>query len=80
MSPSTSKRVDAAVAYIPYIAASLLVMLYLIFVVPRIHDYFAVFSSYAHAVERAAHAQEFPRGFNPVTRYNRPVFEMYGLY
>jgi hypothetical protein len=80
MSPSTSKRVDAAIAYIPYIAASLLVMLYLIFVVPRIQDYFAVFSSYAHAVERAAHAQEFPRGFNPVTRYNRPVFEMYGLY
>jgi hypothetical protein len=80
MSFVSSKRVDAAIAYIPYITAGLLVMLYLIVVVPRIQDYAAAVSSYAHAVERAAHAQEFPRGCNPVTRYNRPVFETYGLY
>jgi hypothetical protein len=79
MSPS-SKRVDAAIAYIPYIIAGLLVTLYLILVLPRIQDYFTAVNSYVRAVERAAHAQEFPKGCSPVTRYNRPVFETYGLY
>jgi hypothetical protein len=79
MSPS-SKRIDAAIAAIPYVVAGLLVTLYLILVLPRIQDYFTSAHDYVLAVEKAAHAQEFPRGCNPVTRYNRPVFEIYSLY
>ena len=76
----SSERFDRFVSYIPYVVAFALVCLYFIFVLPRIQDYVVVASGYITAAQKAAHAQEFPRGCSPVTRYNRPVFEIYGLY
>lgn len=76
----SSERIDKVVSYIPYAVAFILVTLYFIFVLPHIQDYVVVASGYISAAQTAAHAQEFPRGCPPITRYNRPVFEIYGLY
>lgn len=76
----SSERLDKFVSYIPYLTAFVLVSLYFVFVLPRIQDYIIAASDYITAAQKAAHAQEFPRGCSPVTRYNRPVFEIYGLY
>lgn len=76
----SSDRFDKLVSYIPYLTAFVLVVLYSVFVLPHIQDYIVAASGYITAAQKAAHAQEFPRGCSPVTRYNRPVFEIYGLY
>lgn len=76
----SSERIDKFLSYIPYVTAFVLVALYFIFVLPHIQDYLVAASGYVTAVQTAAHAQEFPRGCSPVIRYNRPVFEIYGLY
>lgn len=76
----SSERVDKFVSYIPSLTAFVLVALYFVFVLPHIQDYIVAASGYITAAQKAAHAQEFPRGCSPVTRYNRPVFEIYGLY
>lgn len=76
----SSERFDKFVSYIPYAVASVLVILYFIFVLPHFQDYIVAASGYITAAQKAAHAQEFPRGCSPITRYNRPVFEIYGLY
>lgn len=76
----SSERIDRLVSYIPYAVAFLLVVLYFVFVLPHIQDYIVAAAGYLSAAQKAAHAQEFPRGCSPVTRYNRPVFEIFGLY
>lgn len=76
----SSDRIDRLVSYIPYLTACVLVALYFVFVLPRIQDYVVAAAGYITAAQKVAHAQEFPRGCSPVTRYNRPVFEIYGLY
>ncbi len=76
----SSARFDKFVSYIPHAVAITLVTLYFIFVLPHIQDYIVAASGYVSAAQEAAHAREFPRGCSPVTRYNRPVFEIYGLY
>lgn len=76
----SSERFDKFVSYIPYAVAFLLVTLYFIFVLPHIQDYVIALSGYVTAAQKAAHEQEFPHGCSPLTRYNRPVFEIYGLY
>ena len=76
----SSERFDKFVSYIPYAVAFILVVLYFIFVLPHIQDCIVAASGYITAAQKAAHAQEFPRGCSPTTRYNRPVFEIYGLY
>lgn len=75
-----SERIEKFVSYIPYLVAVLLVTLYFALVLPHIQDYIVAASGYVSAVQKAAHAQEFPRGCPSITRYNRPVFEIYGLY
>lgn len=76
----SSERFDKIVSYIPYVVAFMLVTLYFIFVLLHIQDYVVALSGYVSSAQEAAHAQEFPVGCSPVARYNRPVFEIYGLY
>ncbi|KAF1929003.1 uncharacterized protein M421DRAFT_4826 [Didymella exigua CBS 183.55] len=61
----SSERFDKLVSYIPYVTTFILVAVYFVFVVPHIQDYIATASGYITAAQKAAHAQEFPRGCSP---------------